>query len=78
MAQHVNSVCEDAGLSPDLALWVKDPALTQSAASVTDIAQIQCCHGCGVDHSFSSNLTPSSGTSICHRFGSKKKKKKEN
>ena len=27
-----------------------------------------CCHGCGIGLSFSSNLTPSSGTSICCRW----------
>ena len=32
---------------------------------------------CGVGHSSSSNLTPSLGTSICRKYGPKKKKKKK-
>ena len=30
------------------------------------------CYGCGVGLSYSSDLTPSLGTSICHRFSTKK------
>ena len=34
------SVCDDAGLIPGLVPWVKDPALLQAAAWVTDAAPI--------------------------------------
>ena len=43
MAQQVNnptSVHEDMVLIPGLAQWVKDLALPQAAAAVTNIAQI--------------------------------------
>ena len=50
MAQWVNprSVCEVAHLIPGLAQGIKDPALLQAAAEVTDVAQMGCCHGCGI------------------------------
>ena len=40
------SVYENAGLIPGPAQWVKDLALLQAAAQVTDVARIPC--GCGV------------------------------
>ena len=39
----------------------------------SDMARIPCCCGCGVASSYSSDSTPSLGTSICHRCGPKKK-----
>ena len=41
-------LCEDTGSVPGLTQQVKDPALHQAVAEVTNAAQIQCCHGCGV------------------------------
>ena len=41
------------------------------------MAQIQCCHGCGVGLSCSSDSTPSLGTSICCRC-SKRERETEN
>ena len=59
-------LCEDAGSIPGLAPCVK-------------AAWIQCCHGCGVDPSCSSNLIPGLETFICRWCNcEKKKKKKEN
>ena len=40
--------CKDEGLVLGLTQWVKDLALLQAAAYVTDAAQIHCCCGCGV------------------------------
>ena len=53
---------------------LKDLALLQAAAWVTDADQIWCCYACGAGLSCSSNLTPSPVTFICHRCNCKKKK----
>ena len=37
-----------------------------------------CCCGCGTALSCSSDLTPSLGTSVCHRYDPKKKRKNKN
>ena len=43
-----HSVQEDVGLIPGLVQWVKDLALLQAVAEVTDMAWIQCCCSCGI------------------------------
>ena len=52
MAQRIKnpaSILEEAaGLIPNLDQWVKDPALMQAVAWVTDAARIPCYYGCGV------------------------------
>ena len=59
------SMHEVMGLIPGLSQWVKDQALLQALAYVTDMAQIWCCCGCGVVSSCSSDSAPSLGTSTC-------------
>ena len=39
---------EDVGSNPGLSWWVKDPALPQAVAEVTDVARIWHCSGCGI------------------------------
>ena len=62
---------EDASSILGLSSLRLHPALLQDAVQLADEAQIRCIIG----FSGSSNLTPSLGTSICHRCGCKKKKK---
>ena len=66
-------LCKDADLNCGLTQWVMDPVLPQGAACFADVAQIWYC--CGL--SCSSALTPNPGTSIGHRCGHAKKKKKK-
>ena len=72
---------EVAGSITGLAWWVKDPAWLWAVVQVTDTAQSPCCCCCGIGQSFSSDWTPSLGTSICYdvalKSQKKKKKKKE-
>ena len=79
MAQLVKDpkLSEGVGATPSVTQCIKDLALLQAAAYVTDIAWIKCCCGCGVGPSCSSDVTPGLGISICCRCGHKKKKERE-
>ena len=66
--------CEDASSIPGLTRWVEDLALTQAEVWVTDVAQILCCHGCGVGLSCSSQLTPGPKLPCAAGVALKKKK----
>ena len=51
MAQQVKnppSIHEDVSSIPGLTQWVKDKALLQATAYITDVARLLCCYGCGV------------------------------
>ena len=68
---------KDAGSIPSLAHWVKEPVLPWSSVKFADKAWIPHCCGWGVGQHLQLQLdTPSLGTSICHRRGPKKDKKK--
>ena len=67
-----HGILEDVASIPGPAQWVKDPILLQAVAQITVTAWIQCCYGCAVSLSCSSDSIPSLGNSICHSCGTKK------
>ena len=60
-----------------MAQGVKDLALPKAVVWVSHVTWIPCCCGCGICLSCSSDSTPGSGNSMCHRYGCKKKERKE-
>ena len=66
-------LCEDVSSILSLAQWVKDLAFPQAALQFIDMVQIQCCCGCVVGQSYSSNSIPSLGISYVACAAMKKK-----
>ena len=77
--KNLTRIHEGAGLIPGPTQWVKDLVLLKTVVWVTDTAGILrgCGCGCGVGLRWSSNLTPTLGTSICRRCGPKKATNKQ-
>ena len=49
---------EDAGLTPGLIHWVKDPALPWAVVQVTEAAPISNCCGCSIGQELQISLDP--------------------
>ena len=75
---NLTSVREDADLIPGHAQWVEDQLLPWAVVQVAVMARIWRCCGCAVGSGYSSDATSRLGTSICHRSGPKRTKKKKN
>ena len=73
--ENLANIHEDADSISGLAQQAKDLVLLQ-AVQITDAAQTWHYYGCGVGLSYSSDSTPSLGTSTCHTCGPKKEKEK--
>ena len=63
-----------------MAQWINDPTcLHGGISSISGPSRsglrIWCCCSCGVGCSFSLDSIPGLGTSLCHRYGRKKKRK---
>ena len=55
------SILDDSSSIPGLTQWVKDLGLLQAVAQVKDVAQIWCCHGCGVGWQLQLQTDPQPG-----------------
>ena len=58
-----------------MAQWVKHPVLPQASLYFTDVAQIGCCHDCGISPSCDSDSTPFQEIPYATRAAIERKKK---